>query len=81
MFVYLGQQIRFRLGPTLISHDIHMMCNYSKATQSFQHEICHELDWTCNRGDQYDPDRYADIFIVKAGILHFEYFATDDSDE
>lgn len=64
-----------------MSHDIHVMCDYPQAGQSFQRGNYHELDWFCNRGDQYDPDRHADIPIKRAGTFYFHYFATDDHDE
>lgn len=73
--------MRFCLGPTLMSHDVHVMCDYPQAGQSFQRGHYHELDWFCNRGDRYDPDRHADIPIKRAGTFHFYYFATDDHDE
>ena len=76
-----GQTIQFCLGPSLISHDVHVMCDYPQAKQPFQRDNYHELDWSCNRGDQYDPDRHADIPIERAGTFRFFYFSTVDNHE
>ena len=72
--------MRFHLGPSLMSHDIHVMCDYPQDRELFQQGNYHELNWFCNHGDQYDPDRHADIHIKRAGTFHFRYYA-DDHDE
>lgn len=73
--------MRFCLGPTLMSYEIHVMCDYPQTGQSFERGKYHELDWFCNRGDPYDPDRHADIPINRAGTFHFYYYAADVNDE
>ena len=72
--------MRFRLGPTLMLHNIRVECDYTHAEEQFQRDIYHELKWLCN--NQYDPDRFASILIKRSGTFHFKYsVATDDIDD
>lgn len=71
--------MRFSLGATLISHEIHVMCDYPQAEQPFKGGNYHELNWICKH--QYDPDRYAKIVVNRAGTFHFKYYSRDDDDE
>ena len=65
----------------MLSHNVHVMCDYPLVGQAFQRGNYHELEWSCNHNDQYDPDRHADIAIKIAGTFRFYYFATDNHDE
>jgi len=65
----------------MLSHNVHVMCDYPLIGQAFQRGNYHELEWSCNHNDEYDPDRHADIVIKTAGTFRFYYFATDNHDE
>lgn len=73
--------MHFCLAPTLLAHDIRLKCDYPQANQMFQRGNYHELDWICTHGNKHDPDRYASLFIKRAGTFHFFYSATDDDNE
>jgi len=73
--------MRFKLGPSMLSHTVHVMCDYPEPGQTFQRGKFQELEWSCNHNDQFDPDRHADLVIKSAGTYRFHYFATDNLDE
>lgn len=77
----IGQTVHFCLGPTLLAHDIHLKCDYPQANQTFQRDNYHELDWICTHGNKHDPDRYASLFIERAGTFHFCYSTTDNDND
>ena len=70
----VGETLHFKLSPEIVAEDVLLYSDYPAPDRQYRRDEYQELSWVF-RGEEpcWDPDRYVDLLIERAGTFKF-YF-------
>ena len=76
----VGETLRFTLSPELVAEEVLLYSDYPSKGRQYKRDNYAVLEWTY-RGKQphWDPDRFIDICIDRAGTFKFYFCRTGES--